>query len=128
MGDSVSASISVYDSLGQLHLIDLQFANTDIGEWDCTATCEGSSTTGTLTFAAGETQKTIEVPVYGDPYEEGDENFFVEFSDLTGNTDTIVFAMDLGMCTIFDDDVPTTLFEDVFETGANCTVTEGFSF
>lgn len=52
VGDSVSTSISVYDSLGQLHLVDLQLENTDIGEWSCTATCEGSSTSGTVTFAS----------------------------------------------------------------------------
>lgn len=41
---------------------------------------------GTLVFAAGETNKTILVPIIGDLLEENDETFFVEvFDPFTGN-------------------------------------------
>ena len=52
------------------------------------ATVEGSATApgdyesqdGTLTFAKGETEKTISIPVKGDDREEGDETFAVRLS------------------------------------------------
>ncbi|MGL5035231.1 MAG: choice-of-anchor I family protein, partial [Microcystaceae cyanobacterium] len=43
-------------------------------------------TQGTLTFAAGETQKTIDVPVIGDITIELDETFFVNLSNPTNAT------------------------------------------
>ncbi|HEX8163698.1 MAG TPA: Calx-beta domain-containing protein [Pyrinomonadaceae bacterium] len=36
---------------------------------------------GTLTFAPGETAKTIPLQIVGDAVDEGNENFFVDFSD-----------------------------------------------
>jgi hypothetical protein len=57
---------------------------------------------GTLTFAAGETTKTITVQVKGDRIDELDENFFV---NLTGATNgAIADAQAVG--TITDNDVP----------------------
>ena len=58
------------------------------------ATADGTETqpgdyspqTGTLTFAPGETTKTITVAVAGDPIFEGDEAFFVDLSNAVGAT------------------------------------------
>lgn len=44
------------------------------------------ATSGTLTFAPGETAKTISVPVLGDMMDEYDESFFLNLSNATNAT------------------------------------------
>jgi hypothetical protein len=56
---------------------------------------------GTVTFAPGETSKTITVVVKGDKKKESSESFFVNLSGASGNA-LILDAQALG--TIFDDD------------------------
>jgi hypothetical protein len=73
-------------------------------------TADGTATTadndylaafGTLTFAPGETSKTITVEVIGDPTPEPDETFFVNLSGASANA----LIMDgQGFGTIRDDD------------------------
>ena len=48
--------------------------------------CDYLTTLGTLTFAAGETLKTISIPIIDDVYAEGDENFTISLSNVTGAT------------------------------------------
>jgi VCBS repeat-containing protein len=43
------------------------------------------SVTGSLTFAVGETSKTVSVPVYSDSAAEGTESFTLELLNLSGN-------------------------------------------
>ena len=57
--------------------------------------------TGTLTFAPGETMKTITIEVKGDSKQEADETFYL---DLFGNTDSSVFTVSRGLATILNDD------------------------
>jgi Ca2+-binding RTX toxin-like protein/subtilisin-like proprotein convertase family protein len=59
-------------------------------------------TSGTLTFAPGQTQLTVTVPVVADAAAEGDEFFFVNLFNSSSNTDIIDFE---GLGTIVDDDV-----------------------
>ncbi len=58
-------------------------------------------TSGTLTFAPGETTKTIPVTVFGDTKVEPDENFFVILSNPTGGATT---GDATGTATILNDD------------------------
>ncbi|MCR9253694.1 MAG: cadherin domain-containing protein, partial [bacterium] len=58
--------------------------------------------TTTLTFAAGETSKTIDVTINGDETEESDESFLV---DLTNAVNASI-ADNQGEATIEDDDAP----------------------
>ena len=44
-----------------------------------------TSTSGTLTFAAGETSKTINIPILADAVTEADENFTLNLSTITSN-------------------------------------------
>ncbi|HSU55216.1 MAG TPA: M36 family metallopeptidase, partial [Candidatus Dormibacteraeota bacterium] len=60
------------------------------------------STNGTLTFAPGQTNKTIVVAVKGDTTGEPDETFFVNLSGATNAT----LADAQGLGTILNDDVP----------------------
>jgi len=55
-----------------------------------------TANSGQLTFAPGETQKTITVPVSSDGIEEGDEFFLVNLSNATSNA-RIVDAQGVGI-------------------------------
>jgi hypothetical protein len=57
--------------------------------------------TGTLTFAAGETSKTITIVVQGDSKRESDETFYL---DLFGNSSNSLFTKNRGLGTIRNDD------------------------
>ena len=46
--------------------------------------CDYETTVGTLRFAAGETSKTLLIPVVDDVYAEGDESFTVTLSNASG--------------------------------------------
>ena len=49
-----------------------------------------AATAGTLSFAVGETQKTITVPVMGDAGPESHENFFINLSNARIETGPLV--------------------------------------
>src|SRR5262249_13913719 len=59
------------------------------------------SMTGTLTFAAGQTTKTITIDVKGDNRRESNETFYV---DLFGNSNNSLFTKSRGIGTIVNDD------------------------
>lgn len=88
------------------------------------ATANGSATagsdftaaSGTLSFPAGTTSKTISVAVLGDTTAEGDEDFFVNLSAATGAT----IADGQGKGTIRNDDTAA-----VSLSIGDATVTEG---
>ncbi len=72
---------------------------------DGTATSSGKSgdykaASGTLTFAPGETTKTIRIAVYGNKTKEGNETFFVNLSGAAG----AVIGDGQGLGTIVNDD------------------------
>jgi hypothetical protein len=75
----------------------------DFGTADGTATggVDYLAQAGRLTFATGETAKTITVPVRGDTTPEGDEQFQLRLSNATGAS--IVRAA--GTATIANDDI-----------------------
>jgi uncharacterized repeat protein (TIGR01451 family) len=80
-----------------------------------TAGSDYTTTTGTLTFAPGETSKTVLVPVMGDLMDEDDETLNLTLSNATNSI--IVDSQGLG--TILDNDAaPTVSVSDV-------SVTEG---
>ena len=57
--------------------------------------------TGTLTFAPGETTKTITIEVKGDSKKEANETFYL---DLFGNSSNSLFSKNRGIGTILNDD------------------------
>ena len=64
-----------------------------------------TSTSGTLTFAIGETSKTVSVPIRGDNSDENNEIFRLQLNSPSGAT-----APDAtGDATIIDDDDPPTV-------------------
>ncbi|HMG72356.1 MAG TPA: Ig-like domain repeat protein [Pyrinomonadaceae bacterium] len=48
--------------------------------------CDYVTTLGTLRFGAGEISRTIGIPIINDVYAEGDENFTITLSNVTGAT------------------------------------------
>ena len=71
---------------------------------DGTATTSDSdyvAKTGTLTFAPGETTKTITIEVLGDNRREANEAFYL---DLFGNSSNSLFTKNRGIGTILNDD------------------------
>jgi hypothetical protein len=69
---------------------------------------------GVLSFAPGETEKRIVVPVIGDQIGENDESFSLKLSSPLN----AVIAADVGACVILNDDPTTILVSDA-------TVVEG---
>ena len=57
--------------------------------------------TGTLTFAPGQTTKTITIEVKGDSKKEANETFYL---DLFGNSSNSLFTRNRGLGTILNDD------------------------
>ena len=71
---------------------------------DGTATTSDSdyvAKTGTLTFAPGETTKTITIEVKGDSKKEANEVFYLDLFSNSGNS---LFTKNRGLGTILNDD------------------------
>ena len=81
-----------------------------------TAGSDYTATSGTLTFAPGETTKTIAVPIIGDTVVESNETFTVKLSGATNAT----IADTQGVATITNDDItpglPQLSINDVTKT------------
>jgi hypothetical protein len=56
---------------------------------------------GTLTFAPGETTKTITIEVKGDSKKEANETFYLDLFDNSSNS---LFTKNRGIGTILNDD------------------------
>jgi hypothetical protein len=95
-------TVSLADANGQA--VTVNFATYGMGGLDYLATATAGedylATSGTLTFAPGETTKMITVEIIGDPYSEFNEMFFVHLSGASANA-TIIDAYGFG--TIEDD-------------------------
>ncbi|QDV18654.1 Calx-beta domain protein [Gimesia panareensis] len=82
--------------------VSVDFSTTD---QTARASADFQGTTGTITFAPGETTKTITIPILNDnDLVEGDEAFLVDLSNIQTATTTVLFADDQGEVTIQDDD------------------------
>ena len=103
---TTNAVFTVSLSVASANAITVDFATADD---TALAGSDYVTTTGTISFAAGETSKTISVPVIGDTTPEFAETFFVNLSNASGCT--ISDAQALG--TISNDDIPFLSIADV---------------
>jgi hypothetical protein len=86
--------------------------NPALGSSACGGMTDYISQSGTLTFTAGQTVKTIDVPICGDTRDEPDETFTVTLDTPTNAT--IAAGQGTSTGTITDDDaVPTISINDV---------------
>jgi uncharacterized repeat protein (TIGR01451 family) len=89
---SGSAAITVNRTGGASGISTVQYATSDAaGLSDCnvangiaSARCDYATSIGTLTFAPGETSKTIFIPLVNDGYAEGNESLTVTLSNPWG--------------------------------------------
>jgi uncharacterized delta-60 repeat protein len=72
-----------------------------------TAGSDFTTTSGTLTFADGETSKTFSVPIINDTINENDEVFFINLFNVTGSAS--LGSPSSVQATIVDDDPPPTI-------------------
>ncbi|RIJ46690.1 choice-of-anchor D domain-containing protein, partial [Maribellus luteus] len=88
-------------------------ATVDYATSDGTATAgtDYTSVSGTLSFAAGETSKTVDITVTGDNMLEADETFTLTLSNATGTDVVITDATGTG--TITNDDAAAVTIADV---------------
>ncbi|MDE0204246.1 MAG: hypothetical protein OXK73_17645, partial [Rhodospirillaceae bacterium] len=63
------------------HTVTVGYATSD---GTATAGADYTATSGTLTFAAGETTKTVNVPILDDAVDEGSETFTFRLSNVVG--------------------------------------------
>lgn len=80
---------------------------------------------GTTSFAAGETTKTIVIPVQGDTSLESTEGFTLTLTSATNNT---TVGTGLGTGTIVNDDFQTLNAGDIVITAINGDTPDQFSF
>nr|WP_320022325.1 Calx-beta domain-containing protein [uncultured Draconibacterium sp.] len=79
-----------------------------------------TSVSGTLTFASGETSKSVIVPISGDNILEADESFTVTLSNVTGTANLLDGS---GTGVIENDDAASVTIADVATDEDNGTVT-----
>src|SRR5262249_47593600 len=107
-------TVTLSNPSGQTITVD--YATADGTTNPATAGLDYNSTSGTLTFAPGETSKTISVYVIGDLIDESDETFTVTLSNASSGA-TIPGGTTSGTGTITDDDgEPTISINDVSVT------------
>jgi hypothetical protein len=87
---------------GQSEPVTVDFATADGA---ASAPSDYAANTGTVTFAPGETAKTVTVQVNGDTTVEPDETFGVNLANATGDT---TIADGQAVATIVDDEQPAT--------------------
>jgi hypothetical protein len=79
--------------------VDYEAVNGPV-QGGATAGVDFTATAGTLTFAPGETSKTVTVPILGDEIYEGDETFSFRLT----NPSPISLIANVSIATITDDD------------------------
>ena len=100
-GDSGSASLTFTVTLSPASGKEVTVEYADSGDGTATSGTDYTALTGgTLTFAAGDTSKTVTVSVTGDATDEPDETIEVEL----GNAGNAVLGTATGTGTITDDD------------------------
>jgi hypothetical protein len=79
--------------------------NCNVANGTASSRCDYATTVGTVRFAAGESTKTISIPVVDDGYVEGMESFTITLSNPTG---TILGSNTAATVSIVDDDTTAT--------------------
>jgi len=110
---TVNATFTVVLNPAATTPVSVGFATAD---GTATAPADYLATSGSLSFAVGETSKTLTVTVEGDALDEPDETFLVDLSNPVG----ALIGDGQGTGTILDDDLPGLVIGDA-------TVVEGNS-
>ena len=103
---ATNATFTVTLSAAASSTVSVNYATAD---GTAVAGSDYTATSGTLSFTAGQTSKTISVPVLGDTVIENDETFVVNLSGASGAT----LSRAQGIATIRNDDLPSLSVNDV---------------
>src|SRR6266568_5147495 len=93
---SANVSLTTSDSAGT--------QNCNVANGKASSRCDYIATIGTVQFAAGETSKSISIPIIDDSYAEGSETFSI---NLTSGFGTSLGAQSTATVTIIDNDSST---------------------
>ena len=108
--DAGTATLTVELTPASTGTVTVDYATRDqVG--GATAGDDYTATSGTLTFTAGQTSKTITVPITDDDIYENYEAFFVDLSNPTGATVPVFPTAAVGIDS--EDAVPTASMADV---------------
>ena len=102
-GDSESTSLTFKVTLSPASYKQVSVNYADAGTGTATSGSDYAAIGGTLTFAAGETSKTIAVSVTDDALDEPDETVVITLSGASSGTS---IAAASGTGTITDNDIP----------------------
>ena len=84
-GDDATLDFTVKLDPGAATVVTVNYATSDDGsDKAATAGLDYIATSGTLTFAVGETSKTVSVPIIDDMIEDDRETFKITLSDPSG--------------------------------------------
>jgi hypothetical protein len=114
--NSATLTLTVTRSNSTSGSVTVDFATSD---GTATAGADYTAASGTLTFAAGETEKTITVTILNDALPEADETFLVTLSNPTGGGTLGPRAV--ATVTINDDDSTVVTFREGAEITVNGT-------
>jgi hypothetical protein len=104
--NSSTASFTVTRNGELSSTVSVAYATSD---WTAAAGQDYTAQSGTLTFAPGETTKTISIPIINDViYEAGNEIFALTLSNPTGSN-TVLVEPNIAIVTIVDNDARPTV-------------------
>ncbi len=118
---SFAANFTVRLAFAAATPVTVNFATAD---GTATAGLDYVATGGTLTFAPGETSRTVSVPLVGDTVGENEEAFFL---NLTGAKPTPFVADGQGQATVLDSDPQITIDNVAVVEGSTGTTTALFT-
>jgi hypothetical protein len=95
------ATFTVTLSAAYDQAVTLSYRTVDNTAISSTGNADYVANSGTLTFAPGETTKTITIEVKGDNKPEANETFYLDLFGLSSNA---LFARSRGVGTILNDD------------------------
>ncbi len=123
-GDQTAATLTFTMSLDAASGKTVTVAYADAGNGTASATDYTAITAGTLSFAPGETEKTVDVTITGDDIDEDNETVILRLSSPTNATLAGGVTTLNGTGTITDDDTATLSIGDATAAeGASATFT-----
>ena len=94
-----TVDVTILRTEGSDGVVTIDYATVDA---TATAGSDYSASSGTLTFADGETSKTVTIPIFNDNLTEGREEFALTIDNLVG--DATLLAPRTALVTIVDDE------------------------
>ena len=115
---AVNQTVAVFLSSAQSGAVTVNYATAN---GTATAGVDYTATSGTLTFAAGETVKAISIPILADTLDEDAETILVNISSASSGT---IVDTQATVTIIDDDNAPTLTMGDATAPNENAATTD----